>query len=146
MKKITIILALALTVSTSFAFANGEPSNNRAMATFNTGFVQASNVTWTTSKDFEKVNFTMNGQNLVAYYNKAGEFLAVTHNISSVQLPGSLKKSLKKMIGGAWITDLFEISNLDQTSWYVTLETADSRLVLKSDNGGRWTVFQKSEK
>jgi hypothetical protein len=46
-----------------------------------------------------------------------------------------------------WISDLFEINNnLDQTSWYVTLETADSKIVLRSNNGGHWTVFQKSDK
>ena len=145
MKKITIILALVLTVSTSFAFTGGESVNNRTQATFNNEFTQATNPTWTVSKDFDKVSFSMNGQQLVAYYNKAGEFMAVTRNISSLQLPANLRKSLKKVIGSSWITDLFEITNLDDTSWYVTLETADTKIVLKSE-GGRWTTFQHIDK
>ena len=88
----------------------------------------------------------MNEQVLSAYYNKAGEFMAITHNISSVQLSSNLKKSLKKMMGNSWITDLFEVTNYSETSWYVTLETADSKIVLRSDNGGKWTVYQKTEK
>jgi ABC-type glycerol-3-phosphate transport system substrate-binding protein len=146
MKKITIILAMALTASTAFAFTGGETLNHQAINTFNSEFIKASDATWTSSKDFDKVTFTLNGEQLEAYYNKAGEFMALTHNISTVQLPASLKKSLKKSMGNSWITDLFEITNLDQSSWYVTLETADTKVVLKSHNGGRWTVFQKSDK
>jgi hypothetical protein len=41
---------------------------------------------------------------------------------------------------------LFKITNLEETSYYVTVENADFRIVLKSENGGSWTVFQKSEK
>jgi len=146
MKKITIILALVLTVSTAFAFKGGENVNGQALNTFNAEFVGATDATWTISKDFYKVAFTMSEQQLVAYYNKSGEFVAITHNISSVQLPASLKRSLKKMMNDYWITDLFEITNLDEMSWCVTLETADSKLILKSDNGVKWTVFQRIDK
>ena len=147
MKKITIILAMALTASTAFAFTGGETANNQALNTFNSDFVKATDATWTGGKDFDKVTFTMNDQQLVAYYTKSGEFMAVTRNISSVQLPANLKKSLKKLMSNYWISDLFEINNnLDQTSRYVTLETADSKIVLRSNNGGHWTVFQKSDK
>lgn len=146
MKKITIILALVLAVSTSFAFTGPETVNNQAVNSFNTEFVGATDASWTVSKNFDKVTFAMNGQILSAYYNKSGEFMAVTHNISSVQLPANLKKSLKKFLNNSWVTDLFEVTNYSETSWYVTIETADSKLVLRSDNGGKWTVFQRIEK
>jgi hypothetical protein len=146
MKKITIILALVLTASTTFAFTGPENVNSQALNTFNSEFVGATDPTWTISKNFDKVTFGMNGQVLSAYYNKAGEFMAVTHNISSVELPANLKKSLNKHMSSSWITDLFEVTNFNETSLYVTLETADSKIVLRSDNGGKWTVFQKIEK
>lgn len=146
MKKIISILALVLTVSTSFAYTAPESVSSQALNAFNSEFVAATDVTWTVRKDFYQVTFTMNGEKLFAYFNKAGEFMAVTHNISSVQLPTNLKKSLKKQMGDRWITDLFEITNLDETSWYVTLESADKKVVLKSDNGGKWKIFQTSEK
>ena len=88
----------------------------------------------------------MNGQILSAYYSKSGEFMAVSQNISSVQLQGNLKKSLKKFLTNSWITDLFEVTNFNETSLYITLETADTKLVLRSDNGGKWIVFQRIEK
>jgi hypothetical protein len=146
MKKITIILALVLTVSTSFAFSGPEAVNSQALTTFNSEFVGATEASWTVSQNFYKVTFTMNEQIWFAYYNKSGEFMAVTKNISSVKLPTNLKKSLKKFLSNSWITDLFEVTNFDETSWYVTLETADSKIILKSDNGGKWTTFQKTER
>jgi hypothetical protein len=146
MKKLTIILATMLTVSTAFAFTGKETINGRALNSFRNEFIHATNATWTNSKDFDKVTFTMNGQQLEAFYNKSGEFMAMTQNISSVQLPASLKKSLKKSMSQGWITDLFEITNMDESAWYVTVETADSKIVLRSINGSGWTVFQKNEK
>jgi hypothetical protein len=146
MKKITIILALVLAVSTSFAFSGPETVSHQALNTFKSEFIGATDETWTINKDFYKVTFDMNGQQFDAYYNKAGEFIAMTHNISSVQLPTNLKKSVKKLLTNCWITDLFEITNNDTTSWYVTLESADAKVVLKSDNGGKWRTFQASWK
>ena len=146
MKKIITILALVLTVSTSFAYTSPELVSKQALNTFSSEFVGATDVTWSISKDFYQVTFTMSGEKLFAYYNKAGEFIAISHNISSVELPNNLRKALKKQISDRWITDLFEITNLDQTSWYVTLESADEKVILKSDNGGKWRVFQASEK
>src|SRR5215467_3758175 len=145
MKKITIILALVLTVSTSFAFTRPESVSSQALNTFTSQFAGATDAAWTISKDFYQVTFSMDGQTLFAFYDKAGEFMAVTHNMSSVELPNSLKKGLKKLMGDRWITDLFEITNNDQTEWYVTVESADEKIVLKS-NGGKWRVYQTIEK
>jgi len=145
MKKITIMLALVLTVSTSFAFTRPESVSSEALNTFSSQFIGATDATWTISKDFYQVAFALNGQKLFAYYDRAGEFMAITHNLSSVELPNSLRKGLKKVMGNRWITDLFEITNDDQTSWYVTIESADEKIVLKS-NGGKWRVYQTIEK
>ena len=146
MKKIITILAMTLIVSSSFASIEPETVSNQALNTFTSEFAGATEATWTINKDFYQVTFTLDGQQMVAYYNKSGEFIATSQNISSVELPNSLKKSLKKVMSNRWVTDLFEITNNDQTSWYVTIESADEKVVLKSDNGGKWRVFQTIEK
>jgi hypothetical protein len=146
MKKITMILALVLTISTSFAFTGKEAINQQAVYAFKTEFAGATDAAWTIGSHFDKVTFTMNKQILFAYYNKSGEFMAVTQYISSLELPRYLQRSIKKSYGNYWISDLFKITKHDETSYYVTLENADSKIVLKSDNGSSWAVFQKSEK
>jgi len=72
--------------------------------------------------------------------------MAMTRNISSVDLPMNLQASLKRHHNGYWISDLFEISNNDGTSYYITMENAGSKVVLKSSSDGNWSVFKKSVK
>jgi hypothetical protein len=38
------------------------------------------------------------------------------------------------------------MANHDGTAYYVTLETADAKIVLKSTDGSDWSVYQKSKK
>jgi hypothetical protein len=146
MKKIMMMLALVLTVTTSFAFTGEGAVNKQALNAFNTQFGAATDAAWTTASDYYKVTFSLGDQKLFAYYSTSGEFIAVTRYISSLQLPLNLHGSVKKAYENYWITDLFEVANQDGTSYYVTLETADTKIVLKSTDGGDWAVFQKSKK
>ena len=146
MKKITLILAMVLMMSASFANTGDETINRKALNAFNTEFAGATNASWSVSDNFYKVAFTMRNKTLFAYYNKSGEFMAVTHYISSFQLPHYLQKRLRRSYNEYWISDLFKISSNDNTSYYATLENADVKIVLKSDNGGSWTVFSETEK
>ncbi|HMG68210.1 MAG TPA: hypothetical protein VK588_11005 [Chitinophagaceae bacterium] len=146
MKKILMIVALALTVSTSFAFTGEETVNKRALSAFKTDFSGASDIAWTTGVNYYKVTFTMSDQKLFAFYNGQGEFLAVTRFISSFQLPLNLQNGLKKCYSNFWISDLFEMASNDETSYYVTLENADTKIVLKSTDGKEWSAFLKNKK
>ena len=71
--------------------------------------------------------------------------LALTRNISSLQLPITLQASLKKNYENFWISDLFEVANEQGTTYYVTLEDGDTKLVLKSGHS-EWSTFQKQRK
>jgi hypothetical protein len=146
MKKIMMLLAMVLTLTTTWAFAGEEAINKQALDAFKTEFANATDAAWTVGANFYKVTFTLNDQKLFAFYNSEGEFMAVTRYMSSLQLPLHLQSSLKKECSTGWISDLFEVSNSDGTAYYVTLENADTKVVLKSTDGGSWTVYQKSKK
>jgi hypothetical protein len=146
MKKIMIILALAFTVSTSFASIGEESVNQQALNSFQSEFASASDVVWTVGSNYYKVTFTLSDQKLFAFYNSQGEFLAVARYISSFQLPIHLQTDLKKSYNNYWISDLFEVSGNDESSYYVTLENADTKIVLKSTDGKEWTPYQKNKK
>lgn len=146
MKKILVILTLVLTVSTSFAGTGEEAVNKKAIDAFKSEFVRATDVSWTAGTDYYKVAFTMDDQKLFAFYNSDGEFVAVTRYISSFQLPLYLQTNLKQSYNNYWISDLFEVNNSDGTAYYVTLETADTKIVLRSTDGRSWSTYQKSKK
>jgi hypothetical protein len=147
MKKIMMMLAMALTISTSFAFTDGEePISKKVLNAFKTEFASATNAVWTTARESYKVTFSMGDRSLFAFYNASGELIAVTRSLSSLDLPLRLQTSLQKYHTNSWITDLFEVSNQDGTSYYVALETADIKIILESTDGGNWMVYQKVQK
>jgi hypothetical protein len=146
MKKIMMLLAMVLTLTTTFAFTGEEAVNKQALNAFKKEFAGATDAAWTVGNDYYKVSFSMNDQRLFAFYSTNGEFMAVTRYISSIQLPLNLQSNLKKSYCNYWISDLFEIANNDGTAYYVTLENADTKIVLKATGGGDWSVFEKSKK
>lgn len=146
MKKILMMLAMMFTLTTTWAFTGEEAINKQALNAFKTEFAGATDAAWTVGANYYKVAFTLNDQKLFAYYNQEGEFMAVTRYISSLQLPLNLQSSLKKQCSNCWITDLFEMASDNGTAYYVTLESADTKIVLRSVDGGEWTVYHKSKK
>ena len=147
MKKILMMLAMVLTLSTSFAFTTGEEAvNKQALNAFKTEFAGATDAAWTVATDYYKVTFNMGDQKLFAYYSATGDFMVVIRYISSFQLPLNLQSNLKRTYGNYWISDLFETASHDGSSYYVTLETAATKIVLKSTDGGNWVIDQKLKK
>ena len=144
MKKF-LSLSLALTLAVTSIFANNE-IGQRVMDSFKKEFAQAQDVKWENSKDLAKATFKLNEQVMVAYFTESGELVAVTRNLTVGQLPINLQSSMKKGTPDSWLTDLFEVSTGDETSYFVTLHTASQVTVLKSVGTQGWTVYKKEKK
>ena len=144
MKK--LILTLAVALSTMCSFAGDVTVSSRVLDAFKSDFSSAKEITWTATNDYYKASFVFNDQHVAAFYNLDGELIGMTRNISSLDLPLSLQTNLKKSYSNYWITDLFEVSNHDGTSYYITLENADGQVILKSAGGEQWKTFQKITK
>lgn len=146
MKRLLITLTVVLSLITLSSFSNGEKVNDNVLTSFNTSFKNATEVTWSTTAHLYKAKFVYNSQYLTAFYDADGNMIAVTRNISSFQLPICLQTSLKKDYEHFWISDLFEVSREEGTSYYVTLENADTKIILKSSSNSEWTPYQKQRK
>jgi hypothetical protein len=149
MNKFLLSIATVLMMGVSAFAANKNDNgvvNQQAVRAFKNDFATASNIVWEQKDTYTKATFSLNGQVLFAYYNNNGELTAVVRNIVSDQLPISLLASLKRDYNACWITDLFEVAADDQTNYYVTLETSEKKIVLKSQDGEGWQVFSKEKK
>ncbi len=147
MKK--MILSLAAVMMMGFSvFANGKDDvvTQEARDAFKKDFATASNIRWEERNNFLKATFSFNGQVLTAYYFSNGDLQAVVRNITSDQLPINLITSLRRDYAAFWITDLFEISSDGETTYYVTMENSDKKVVLKSDDLSTWQVYSKERK
>jgi hypothetical protein len=146
-KKITTLALLAVIMTTSI-FASGKTNitNSDVLTAFTAKFANASDVTWEKGQDFIKASFKLNEQYLFAYYTERGELLGVCRNIHANQLPLNLQVELKKMTANGWITELFEYASNNDNAYFVTIESADQQLQLKSDGYNFWTVYKKIKK
>ena len=145
MKRLLVTLTIALSLISLSSFANGEGVSPRAIKSFTHSFKAATEVRWTVTDNYFKADFALNGQYVAAFYDAEGKMIALTRNISSLQLPITLQADLKQNYNGYWISDVLEVANDEGTSYYITLETADEKLTLKS-NADYWTTFQKQRK
>jgi hypothetical protein len=145
MKRLLVTLTIALISFSSFA-TDEITVAPKVLESFKSSFKNASEINWTVSDNFYKASFNMNGQFVTAYFDAEGIMMGMTRNISSVQLPIALQASLKKNYDEYWISDLFEIANDEGTSYYITLENADTKLVLKSSSNSDWSSFKKLRK
>ena len=145
MKKIVFVLGLLVTVGVCSAYPS-ERVSRKVLASFKTEFANAKDVEWETGNNYFRAAFTMNEQRIFAFFNANGKMLSIARYISSVQLPVNLFVDIKNDYSNYWISDLFEVSNSEGLHYYVTLETAESKLVMRSDNGGSWSTYNKSEK
>jgi hypothetical protein len=144
MKRLLVTLTIALSFISLSSFANDEVSP-RAIKSFNSSFKNATEVKWTITDDYFKADFALNGQYVSAFYDTEGKMIALTRNISSLQLPIALQADLKRGYDAYWISDVAEVANETGTSYYITLETADTQLILKSE-GDSWNNFKKQRK
>ena len=147
MKKMILSLAAVITMGFSvFANENDNVATQQARDAFKKDFTTASDIRWEQKSNLLKATFSLNGQILTAYYFPNGDLQAVVRNITSDQLPLNLLTSLRRDYTAYWITDLFEISTNGETTYYVSIENSDKKIVLKSDDISSWDVYSKERK
>lgn len=144
-------LFIALTIVASSLVANTSYAGDvkvtpKVLKSFESTFENAKEVDWSETALLYKVRFEFSGQHVTAYYEKEGDLIALTRNVTVTQLPVTLQVNLKADYENYWITDLFEVSNDSGIEYYITLENADNKVVLKGNNITKWNVYQKGTK
>src|SRR5688500_11990762 len=146
MKKLLSLLpVLLIFAATSFATPASDPSSKKVTETFTKLFAAAQSVQWQQTSTFMKAQFQVNGLYLSAYFTPDAEFMGVSRNLTSTQLPLHLLADLKKNYSQYWITELFEYATANADDYYVTLESADKTIILKGNMNG-FTIFKKTVK
>ena len=141
MKKILIAVAL-IVMSTAYAFANNREIDPKVINTFKEKFTGATDASWIERTDFYEVSFTFQDKKLFAFYSKSCQLICVIHHILSSELPADLLKDIKSTYSKYWITELFELTNEDQTGYFITLQNADSKFILNSNDQNNWELFR----
>jgi hypothetical protein len=142
---LTVAVIMTLGIGSSFAAPIAKNGQEAINTSFHRDFRQAELLSTNTGKDYTKLTFKMHGMILSAFYSDKGELLAITRNIASTQLPLRLLMDLKRNYTSYWITDLFEINTNGTSSYFITLENADTKLTLQSGEAS-WDLYNKTVK
>ena len=142
----TLSLSFLLISFSSFAGKTNETISPLVLKSFETSFKTATEVSWQVSDNYYKAQFGMNGTHIIAYYDCDAKLIAMTRNISSVNLPISLQVSLRSDFENLWITELVEVASEEGTVYYLTLEDADNKVQLKSSYGAEWNILKRQKK
>ena len=145
-KILGLVVMMLVTVSTTFAKNIDENVNQKALTTFNQKFADVKNVSWYKAENYYKATFKLNDQVLTAFITDEGEWMGVSRNLLSYQLPINLQTQLKKEYSQYWISELFEFGTDDDTFYYVVVENGDQKLTLKTSASGDWSVFKRVKK
>ena len=143
MKKVSIIAFMVITIASS-AFAGDNTLGFKGADAFKKSFPQASEVSYTVKKDFTEVNFTWHGLKLQAFFDRQGNYIALSRDISVKDLPLSYVININKQYKDFEITEAIEFDHSENgLSYYVTVVKEDRKYVLNVATDGSISVFKK---
>ena len=142
MKKKLLILGSGLILAIYSACAATPPNVPTSVQNeLQQEFKGATDVKWKTTDRFYKASFSVNGQNLEAFFGTDGEFIGVSRNITLEQLPLVLLTEAVEKSKDNKLTNLFEISSDRGTEYYMSLQNARGKTIIYKSGGESWSHY-----
>lgn len=145
MKPFFILLILLSSFSGRAACNDDHDVMPQVLASFQNNFKDAREVHWQERRDFYRVEFMIGSQHFFAFYDKGGDMICTGRNLNFGQLPSMLQLQFWQRYDGYWITELFELSDEENTGYYIAVENAEYKVILQS-LGNSWTLVRKMKK
>jgi hypothetical protein len=143
MKKIFSALSFLL-MAGIMAFANDEKKiDPKVIAAFQKEFSFAENAKWELKGELAQVNFSMNDQGFVAWYNDEAELLSTARNLLYMQLPLSVIRTLEQEYADADLSGFTEITRNGETYYRFQAERKNKKFEMKAMPSGNVTVVKR---
>lgn len=144
MKKIIVTLFAFLTIGIAGSIANEEPDvDPKILSAFQKEFSFAQNVKWQIKGEFAQVNFSVNDQGFIAWYNTNAELVGTARNILYMHLPLSVIRTLEKEFADASFFGCVEITRDDETFYQVQAERKSKKFLLQVSPGGNVMMVKR---
>lgn len=144
MKKIIVTLFAFLTIGIAATVANEEPAvDPKILSAFQKEFSFAQNVKWQIKGELAQVNFSVNDQGFIAWYNSNAELVGTARNILYMQLPLSVIRTLEKEFADASLSGFAEITRDDETLYQLQAERKSKKFLLEVSPGGSVMMVKK---
>lgn len=146
MKKIFFAILMAVIIAGSAFAADAKKVNANVVYSFKSDFKKAVNVSWTTTENFAKAAFTMNGQQMEAFYNTEGERIATSKKITLDELPAEAKRTFTKKFGGYDVKEAIRFEGVDEDAYYISAENEKESVIVKVSSNQSVSIFTRTNK
>ncbi|BAV07534.1 hypothetical protein SAMN05421788_109113 [Filimonas lacunae] len=144
MKKF-IIAAIAIIAFTANTFA--ADTNDKTISLFKAAYPNATNVHYKLLGEVVSISFVVNNTSMQAFYNNDGEQVAVSRETSINRLPARAITTLNSKYPGYTTTEVIEMEHSTEgTSYYVSLEKNNQKVITQVSVDGSVSVFKKYNK
>jgi len=133
-------LAIGVTISMAMERTGVDP---KILSAFQKEFSFAKNAKWEVKGNLTQVNFLVNDQGVVAWYNSDAELVTMARNILYLQLPISVIKSLEKEYANATFCGITEVTRNNETYYQIRADKKERSVLLKASPSGNITVMKK---
>ena len=143
MKKLFISALLAITVAASSFAAEGNNVSNAAQNNFSSQFKHASDVQWTSGKNYTKATFVLNSVRTEALYSAEGEFIGTNQAITLEELPVNAKRTFAKKYEGYTVKEAIRFEGTEEGAYFISAENGKGSVILKVGDSGSISTVRK---
>jgi hypothetical protein len=146
MKKIFIaLLVLGSFATSAFAKENATVSY-QAQQSFASEFKKASDISWTATENYIKVDFVYDDQRMEAFYKEDGEKIGTTKRISLDFLPVKAKRAFAKRFGDYEVKESIVFEGDEETAYFISATKEKQSVVVKVKDSGETSIFIREKK
>ncbi len=137
----TIFVAAALAVFSFKANAKNPTSprsvNFKIVQTFEQEFGNVQSVQWdVTANNLVKASFNLEGENVCAFFDEQGYYVASTVCLTEEQLPFKLRNALQNKYKSAQIAEIIELRNGENDGYFILIKEGNTTKLLKGYGDG----------
>ncbi len=145
MKKF-ITAALLVILVTGTAMANRDIENTKVTRVFNTEYPGADHISYKATSGHITVNFTIDKQNMQAFYDYEGNKIASSRTIQLKSLPFAAQRIIASKYSDYTPTEAIEFDSVQEgLCYYVSVQNDTQKIILNITSQGDVSVFKKSK-
>lgn len=143
MKQFLFATMLTVAIGSSVMAADVNKVSFRIMNAFQSQFAEAKEVNWTVTDNYSKAKFTIDGEQVEAFFNEAGDVIGTSRKVDFKRLPLSAIQKIKKNYSKYQVTDTIEFDLSGNRKYYVSVEDGSDRKILEVSMYGEVSIFDK---
>ena len=143
MKKIFLTTLIAAMIGSQVFASDVSKVSYRVLAAFQAQFADATDVNWTVTEDDTKAKFTIEGEQVEAFFNASGDVIGTSRKTDLKRLPLNAIQKIRKSYAKYKVTETIEFEFNGERKYFVSLENDADRKILEVSLYGNVTIFEK---